>query len=70
MIKAEFIAERIRSSVEKTVFSKNLRVTVSAGVATQDTPIEGFDVILKNADVALYQAKVQGRNKVVVYCES
>ncbi|RTQ14075.1 sensor domain-containing diguanylate cyclase [Enterobacter hormaechei] len=70
VIKAEFIAERIRSSVEKTVFTKNLRVTVSAGVATQDTPIEGFDVILKNADVALYQAKVQGRNKVVVYCES
>lgn len=67
VIKAEFIAERIRSTVEETVFSNNLRVTVSAGVAAQDTPIEGFDVILKNADVALYQAKGQGRNKVVVY---
>lgn len=66
---AELIAERIRSAVEDAVFSKKLRVTVSAGVAAQDTPIEGFDVILKNADVALYQAKRQGRNKVVVYSD-
>jgi PleD family two-component response regulator len=43
-----------------------LRVTVSAGVATQDDPLGGIDFLLKNADDALYQAK-RGRNKVIVY---
>ncbi|WP_256125522.1 diguanylate cyclase domain-containing protein, partial [Enterobacter roggenkampii] len=57
----------LRSVIERTVFPNNLRVTVSAGVATQDDPLGGIDFLLKNADDALYQAKREGRNKVIVY---
>ncbi|EJK0513246.1 GGDEF domain-containing protein [Salmonella enterica] len=64
---AECVAERIRSVVESTVFPNNLRVTISAGVATQDDPLGGIIFLLKNADDALYQAKEEGRNKVIVY---
>ncbi|MBU8954206.1 MULTISPECIES: GGDEF domain-containing protein, partial [Klebsiella] len=61
------IAERIRSVIESTVFTNDLRVTISAGVATQTDPLSGIDFLLKNADDALYQAKGEGRNKVIVY---
>nr|WP_284038280.1 diguanylate cyclase [Escherichia coli] len=57
----------IRSVIESTVFPNNLRVTISAGVATQDDPLGRIDFLLKNADDALYQAKREGRNKVIVY---
>ncbi|EBR0688700.1 GGDEF domain-containing protein, partial [Salmonella enterica] len=67
VVTAESVAERIRSVVESTVFPNNLRVTVSAGVATQDDPLGGIEFLLKNADDALYQAKGEGRNKVIVY---
>ncbi|HII3373223.1 TPA: GGDEF domain-containing protein [Klebsiella michiganensis] len=60
-------AERIRSVIESTVFTNDLRVTISAGVATQTDPLSGIDFLLKNADDALYQAKGEGRNKVIVY---
>lgn len=67
VVTAECVAERIRSVIEGTVFPNNLRVTISAGVATQDSPLGGIDFLLKNADDALYQAKREGRNKVIVY---
>ena len=67
VVTAECVAERIRSVIESTVFPNNLRVTVSAGVATQEDPLGGIDFLLKNADDALYQAKGEGRNKVIVY---
>ncbi len=67
VVTAECVAERIRSVIESAVFPNNLRVTVSAGVATQEDPLGGIDFLLKNADDALYQAKGEGRNKVIVY---
>ncbi|WP_258229965.1 GGDEF domain-containing protein, partial [Klebsiella pneumoniae] len=67
VVTAERIAERIRSVIESTVFTNDLRVTISAGVATQTAPLSGIDFLLKNADDALYQAKGEGRNKVIVY---
>ncbi len=67
VVTAECVAERIRSVIESTVFPNNLRVTVSAGVATQEDPLGGIEFLLKNADDALYQAKGEGRNKVIVY---
>ena len=67
VVTAKCVAERIRSVIESTVFPNNLRVTISAGVATQDDPLGRIDFLLKNADDALYQAKREGRNKVIVY---
>jgi diguanylate cyclase (GGDEF)-like protein len=64
------VAERIRQLVESHLFQyegKVYQVTVSMGVATTQgddslTPHE----LLRQADEKLYQAKHEGRNKVVV----
>ena len=68
---AERIAERIRLHVAGAPFrvqngAELLTVTISVGVSAmtsaQDTP----DALLKRADDAVYEAKAQGRNRVVV----
>ncbi|PKG55142.1 diguanylate cyclase [Shewanella sp. Choline-02u-19] len=62
------IAERIRASIEARVIRVNgneIRVTVSAGVA-EHRASEKPEELINRVDVALYQAKGQGRNKVVL----
>lgn len=63
---AEGIAERIRTEIAK-IKIKNVdqTITLSAGVAFSDVEAEWTDA-LKAADEALYQAKENGRNQVVV----
>lgn len=41
-----------------------IRYTVSAGVATMNSTVSGLDALIKRADVALYEAKKNGRNRV------
>ena len=65
---AERVAERIRQQVEKTVVEipgSFERTTVSIGVASTD-PF-GYDIytLMRLADKAVYDAKRQGRNRVV-----
>ncbi|MCS5809217.1 hypothetical protein LNO89_29830 [Klebsiella pneumoniae subsp. pneumoniae] len=44
VVTAERIAERIRSVIESTVFTNDLRVTTYLlGVATQTDPLSGID---------------------------
>ena len=52
------IAERIRSSIEKTEFQN---ITVSVGLCEYRDDLEGF---VKSADDALYAAKHAGGNRV------
>jgi two-component system cell cycle response regulator len=42
-----------------------LAVTVSVGVALNESDTDTPEMILKRADVALYRAKREGRNRVV-----
>ena len=62
------LADRIRKAIARLpleIGNVRLRVTVSIGLASSrpdDTPVS----FLKRADVALYQAKQQGRNRVCV----
>jgi diguanylate cyclase (GGDEF)-like protein len=68
------IAERIRARTESTIMCLapgiTDRVTVSIGVA--EAPIQALEAIslLRIADVALYQAKEDGRNRVVYLGEA
>lgn len=65
---ADKIAERVRSKVEGLIFSdpmENERLTISAGVAFR-VPKQPLEDFIHRADTALYQAKQQGRNRIVV----
>lgn len=64
---AYLMAERVRKAVELNVFQHGDRVTVSAGVATNDCNCEDIDTLLRQADEALYRAKNSGRNKVSLW---
>jgi diguanylate cyclase (GGDEF)-like protein len=64
------VAERIRVKVSETDFGqgeKQVRVTLSAGVATFPVDCAGEEELIKRADVSLYQAKTRGRNRVVAF---
>ncbi|MFC6488644.1 PleD family two-component system response regulator [Nitratireductor sp. GCM10026969] len=66
---AEKVAERIRAEVAHEPFPKGkgeegLEVTASLGVAAMRQPGDTVEALLKRADVALYEAKSGGRNKV------
>lgn len=67
---AQEIAERIRHTIETHLFiyeDKRLPVTTSLGVAEMTTEILSAQTLLKKADQALYQAKNNGRNRVVAH---
>ena len=63
------VAEKIRAEVEKTRIAVGngvqLQKTISIGVSEFPTDCETFWQAIKFADVALYQAKEDGRNRVV-----
>ncbi|OPX55327.1 response regulator receiver modulated diguanylate cyclase [Oceanospirillum multiglobuliferum] len=58
-------AEILRQAIED-LMPAGLKVTVSIGIAELRSGKESFNDMLKRADSALYQAKEQGRNRVVV----
>ena len=61
-------AERLRAIVEEYVFSlagHPLRITASIGVALHDGHPD-YEHTVRRADAALYEAKRQGRNRVVI----
>ncbi len=65
---ARMVFERCRRKVEETAFPQVGRVTISLGycrIAPGDTP----NIILGNADEALYHCKRNGRNQVCSYEE-
>jgi len=63
---AEAVFERFRKLIADYAFPTVGRVTVSIGVTHIDTAIMP-SILLDRADKALYHAKANGRNQVVVY---
>jgi diguanylate cyclase (GGDEF)-like protein len=68
---AMVVAERIRQAIASTPFFTNnglkVNITMSLGLAETDLSIVTVDQALQHADVALYQAKAKGRNRVTVW---
>lgn len=67
---AEKVAERIRASIAQTPFAvgnsgTSIDVTVSVGVSSLRRTGDTVEELMKRADVALYEAKSGGRNRVV-----
>ncbi|MEO6013646.1 MAG: PleD family two-component system response regulator [Devosia sp.] len=66
---AQGVAERVRMAVAERGFEttelRPLTVTCSVGVALNEHHTDTPEMILKRADVALYRAKREGRNRVV-----
>jgi diguanylate cyclase (GGDEF)-like protein len=64
-------AERIRTYVSKKDFSdldQPLHITVSLGISTYPHEmIKSAGDLVKNADIALYEAKRRGRNQTVIF---
>ena len=76
---AKMVAERLRKAVENKKIDiskintespqKNISVTISLGVAEYNNG-DSEDILLQNADKALYKAKESGRNRVEEYAQN
>ena len=68
------VAERIRTAVEKYPFplteGKSINITVSIGVVSYPDVSNDLDRFIEHADTALYRAKREGRNRVVLIEEN
>ncbi len=67
---AEKVAERIRAEIAQTPFpvgksGQAMDVTVSVGVSSLKRGTDTVEALMKRADLALYEAKSGGRNRVV-----
>ena len=63
------VAKKILESIKKPflISGKELRITTSIGISIYPTHGEDAETLIKNADIAMYQAKKAGRNKFFRY---
>ncbi len=69
---AYYVAERVRKTLQNTRYTglglpADVNITISVGVATCPRDATSLDELLRLADEALYQAKREGRDRVVLY---
>jgi diguanylate cyclase (GGDEF)-like protein len=66
---AKVVAEKLREKVEEQLFHEQLKpheITISVGVATAPPDMNTMKNFITAADAALYKAKEQGRNRVIM----
>lgn len=66
---AENVAEKLRQEVERHHFHEQLKskeITISIGIAVASSEMNTISDLIASADAALYSAKEQGRNRVVI----
>ena len=67
LVGAEEVAERIRQTIASNTVDyqgHSINVTVSIGVAVIDAKDTRYEDLISNADIALYEAKSMGRDRV------
>ena len=70
---AAHMAERLRADIEQSDISREIsdrlvsKITASIGIATFPVHGRSLEVLAEHADEALYRAKADGRNRVIVY---
>ncbi len=66
-IKALYFAEKIKSQLAFKPTSKLKTLTLSAGIATYPYTASSIAQLLQNVELAVYNAKFSGKNKIVTY---
>ncbi len=67
---AVILAERLRQNIEEAeiLYDKNpIPVTISLGVTQLSDDVAAYEQLINDADIALYQSKENGRNKVTAF---
>lgn len=66
------VAEKLHNLMKTPIKIENhtLNITLSIGIASISTKDKNVDQIIKNADVAMYEAKTSGRNTTYVFKEN
>ena len=70
LYQARIVADRICKAVAASTLKAHevhFKVTASIGFAAATVSMSGFEALLNAADQALYQAKDQGRNRIVAW---
>ncbi|WP_147532956.1 sensor domain-containing diguanylate cyclase [Bacillus marasmi] len=67
--KAIAIAKRIIEDINKpfTIHNQTICVSTSIGIAFYGEGGNDVDTLIKNADIAMYQAKIKGKNTFAIY---
>ena len=66
---AQKIAQTVRENEINVYAGNKLKKTVSIGLSMYPQDSTNFEAVIKNADIALYEAKNSGRDKVVRFKE-
>ena len=72
-VQALILGERIRRKIAENVFDyegKELRMTLSGGLASMPIDTTSFVNLVKFADAALYRAKADGKNTISIFSEN
>jgi diguanylate cyclase (GGDEF)-like protein len=74
LVGADYVAQRLREDIDSAGFavsspSQLVRLTISLGAASFPRDAQSKPDLLEAADVALYEAKHEGRNRVVLHSE-
>ena len=66
---ASLLAEKMLDALTRPITVDNVDLSVTAGIGISIFPDDGkdFDTLLKNADMAMHQAKLAGRNAMRFY---
>ncbi|MGD9605002.1 MAG: putative bifunctional diguanylate cyclase/phosphodiesterase [Bacilli bacterium] len=66
------LVEQIKQAIGKTwfIYNHNFFVSISVGVAISKTNGLDFNTLSKNADIAMYHAKKEGKDRVVFFDEA